>query len=146
MIETRILSQFDREIKQDFAPTLNIDLNPREVELILLAYKFPGAPMGYYGRAIGMEKGSFTYLCELLIEKDLIVRQENPKDSRSKLLILTDQGNSIAEIIRKQLDLYLFNRLKVFTEYELCQLQYAIDTIKHLSRQFHERNLEYNKK
>ncbi|MBN1537205.1 MAG: hypothetical protein JW908_10775 [Anaerolineales bacterium] len=144
MIETKIFAIFDRELKKDFAPELSVDLNNKEVELLLLVNKYPSESMGFYGREIGLEKGSFTYLSDLLIQKKLIVQTENPIDSRSKLLELSEIGVMISNTIRMQLDSYISERLKIFSDFEVHQLIFAIEAIKNLYEKFQQSHLMEN--
>lgn len=133
-METKILQQFDLEVKRDFRPDIPVDLNPKEVELVLLIHKFPLRNMGYYGKEIHMEKGSLTYVASQLLSKELISKSENPSDSRSALLDLTESGKRLAAVIRDQLNAHIDKRFSIFTDFELRQLEFAVETIAHLMK------------
>lgn len=130
--ETRILRHFDWELKKDFVPTLPIELNNKEMELVLILKAFPRMQMSFYGKEVQLEKGSFTYLSDLLQSKGIIRKVDNVNDSRSRLLELTELGYDLAHAIRLQMEMYINERLSVFSEYEIMQLEFVIETTKRL--------------
>jgi DNA-binding MarR family transcriptional regulator len=131
-METRILRHFDWELKKDFVPSLPVELNNKEVELILILKRFPRMPMSFYGNEVQLERGSFTYLSGLLQTKGIIMKLDNLNDSRSSLLELTAHGNDLAHEIRRQLEEHIHRRLAVFSEHDRMQLEFVIETTKYL--------------
>ena len=132
MDELYLLGKFEKEVMKGFVPEVSMDLNPKEVEVLLLLKQTPNQPMWFYGGAIGLEKGSFTYLADLLAGKQLIRRIHNRADQRSRLLALTDQGRHVVDQLAEQLGQYMEKRFEVFDTLDLDQLDIAIKIVKRL--------------
>jgi len=67
------------------------------------------------------DKGQITRLLKELIDQGLIEKHPNPKDKRSQILTLTEQGESVFEALQ-QADYATLNALKTgLTDEELSQ-------------------------
>jgi DNA-binding MarR family transcriptional regulator len=53
---------------------------------------------------IGMTRGGVTKLTDRLVAKGLIERRDNPRDGRSQLLALTDQGRELTPELARLAD------------------------------------------
>lgn len=132
MIDVTVLRKFSHEIHKGFKPQLTMKINKKEVELLMALTKDPNKPMRKYGRHLRLEKGSFTYVVDLLEAKGLIERILDEEDKRKRTLSLTTKGNTIVEEILVQHDVYIENRFAVFNENEEKELSAAIETIGRL--------------
>lgn len=129
-MDTKIFIALDYELKKDFKPRLRIKLNPNEWKLLLLIQHIPNENLSFYTQEIHLEKGSFTYLVDLLLKKDLIGILTNELDRRSKKLNLSHQGFLIAQDIRQQLDHHIKNSLSFLTALEKNELEECLSTSK----------------
>ena len=50
------------------------------------------------------DKASMTYLIDNLAKRNLVKRQEDPKDRRNKLILLTEQGKQLKSKIQPYID------------------------------------------
>lgn len=133
-MDIRVLRKFNDRIMGGFNPLLKHDLKPRETHLISLIEKEPNRPLHFYAEHVGLEKGSFTYMCETLELKGIINRVFNEKDRRKKSISLTVQGLQIAKEIDLAFQQHLEDTFKIFTPEEMLELKEAIKTINKLNR------------
>lgn len=126
------LSKFVHELKKGFRPHLDVKLNKKEVEVLSLVSRHPNSPMNKVGRIVGLERGSFTYLVDLLEAKGYVKRSEVDEDKRKKTLALTDAGSVIAEQIKEQHNIFIENKFVAYDEEERKELQGAIDVLDKL--------------
>lgn len=132
MKDLKVLSKFDHFVAHGFKPDFEMKLNRKELELIQMLEKHPNEPMRHYGRHLRVEKGSFSYLVDLLEAKGLLVRVADEEDKRSSQLELTEQGLEIAAKIKEARDKHLEEKLSIFDEEELKELDSALETIEKL--------------
>ncbi len=127
-----VLIKFTHDVRRGFRLEIEPPLNHKETELLVLLSKVEGKPMFEYGKMVGLERGSFTYLVDLLRDKDLIIRVANKEDKRKKSLQLTEEGKEVVKEIEIQHKEYLSSRLEKFGEQDYKDLEEAIETIARL--------------
>ena len=132
MKDITILRKFEHEVHKGFKPTLPVKLNQKEVELLVLLENKPERPMHWYGHHVRLEKGSFTYLVDLLEAKELITRVQDDEDKRKRSLSLSDKGKELSLDIQAQHHIYIDNRYSCFTEEEQNELDKAIEVFEKL--------------
>ena len=134
MKDVKILRKFAQQVHSGFRPQLNLKLNKKEVELLVLLDNKPDMPMHECGRHLHLEKGSFTYVVDLLEAKGLILRTLDEEDKRKRTIKLTDLGKETFKEIHEQHEVYIENRLSVFSEEEITELNKAIETVERLAQ------------
>ncbi|MGE4321162.1 MAG: hypothetical protein AB7E61_06920 [Acholeplasmataceae bacterium] len=90
------------------------DLKFSEAKLIPMIHKFPNQSFSFYSTHLFLENGSFTYIAKQCRDKGYLEIISNPKDKRSKLLILTNKGIEMATLIESKIELHLENKLKQY--------------------------------
>jgi len=91
-MDVKVFKRFENEIMRGFAKTFETKLRPVEMHLLTLINRESNKPLHFYARHIGLEKGSFTYVVEVLEEKGYLNRKEDAEDRRRKYLELTDKS------------------------------------------------------
>jgi len=87
--------------KHNIQPWLHLELTKEQLRVIfLLSFKGKASP-GEVAEAFGVPKANVTSVIDRLVGKGLVSRQENPKDRRSYILSLTEEGRSQVEKLRE---------------------------------------------
>jgi DNA-binding MarR family transcriptional regulator len=129
-MDIKILDKFSRTIMHTFRPQVDIDLKPKEYHLVTMLMQKPNRPLHEYAHHIGLEKGSFTYLVQVLELKGLLTRLDDENDRRKKTLVLTDEGKSLAITLDKQFNDHINHVLSDLSKDEKEKLDEAFETIK----------------
>lgn len=130
----RIFQKFSESIMRGFRPELPAKIRPREIHLIKLIDSDPKEPMHFYAEHIGLEKGSFTYLVDVLEDKGVLNKISEGEDKRRKTLALTELGNQYLADLKEQFDKYLEVAFADFTEEDKKNLEFSYKTITELAR------------
>jgi len=130
----RIFQKFSESIFRGFRPELSGRIRPREIHLIKLIDSDPNEPMRFYAEHIGLEKGSFTYLVDVLEDKGLLNKASEGVDKRRKTLTLTDLGKEYLEDLKNQFDKYLEEAFINYTAQDKEDLKVAYETITRLAK------------
>ena len=134
MFKLDVLERFHKDVKRDFHPAVTIKINKSEMDLLLVLNEVPKQPFRFYGRHIHLEKSSLSYIIDLLVLKELVIKIEDVNDKRKKTLELTSKGLEIVEELNTQYDDYYKNRISIYSEEELVKLKEAVAVIKVLSK------------
>ncbi len=134
MIDFGALNRIGRDIRKSFEPSLEIKLRKTEVHLLTLIDRHPEEPFIFYGKRIGLQRSSFTYLVETLEHKGLVIKKDSNSDKRTKVLCLTEEGKLITRDIERQFEVYLTEKLSVFDKDELEKLNHHVEQIKLMMR------------
>lgn len=129
-MDIKLLDKFSRTIMHTFKPEVEIDLKPKEYHLITMLMEKPNRPLHEYAHHIGLEKGSFTYLVQVLELKGLLTRLDDENDRRKKTLILTEKGKELAITLDEQFNAHINDKLSVLTRSERDKLDESFKTIK----------------
>jgi len=124
-----VFRMFDDYLKREFRPETEINLNRKEGELLVLLTMEKDAPLFQYAHLLGIEKGSFVYVVDLLEYKQLIESVEDPMDRRKKNIILLPKGEQIANSIQKQFISHIQSQLSIFSAEELLIIDAAATLI-----------------
>lgn len=138
MFKLDVLERFHKDVKRDFHPAVTTKINRSEMDLLLVLNEVPNQPFGFYGHHIHLEKSSFSYIVDLLVLKELVIKSEDENDRRKKSLELTPKGQKIVEELNTQYDEYYKNRISIYSKEELKELDEAVLVIKKLSRKMKE--------
>ncbi len=131
-MDFNILHQFADRVLKDFAPHMEHRLRPREVHLLMMIDKEPDKPLRFYARHVGLERGSFTYLTEVMEHRGYVIRKEDTQDRRKKTLELTDLGRQVIQDAKNEMEQHLERVFEPFTDAEREDLKRAMDTIERL--------------
>lgn len=129
------MPKFMKALIGDFIPETEIKLDRNEYKTLLHIYKFPNKPMKFYSDYIQIESGSFTYVTEKLVAKNLIIKEKIQKDKRQTTLILTEDGKNLAQKLKRQHEQHLENKLKNLSNKDWEKLNQAsklIEEINHI--------------
>ncbi|GEM_PF-1855663 len=134
MFKLNVLERFHKDVKRDFHPAVTTKINKSEMDLLLVLNEMPNQPFGFYGHHIHLEKSSFSYIVDLLVLKELVIKIEDENDKRKKTLELTSKGREIVHELTTQYEDYYQKRISIYSKEELKQLEDAVSVIKVLSR------------
>lgn len=121
--DLHLLCAFSDRVLRGFRPELDVPLNRTEVQLIVLVNHQKNKPMKFYGSRLNLEKGSFTYVVDSLEDKGYVNRVQSEEDKRSRSLVLTEKGQELANDIKSQHDEYINEKLEVFTDSEVEEIE-----------------------
>lgn len=138
MFKLDVLERFHKDVKRDFHPAVTTKINRSEMDLLLVLNEVPNQPFGFYGHHIHLEKSSFSYIVDLLVLKELVVKVEDENDKRRKTLELTNKGKNIVQELQTQYETYYQNRIGIYSKEELKELEEAVIVIKKLSKKMKE--------
>jgi DNA-binding MarR family transcriptional regulator len=131
-MDIHLFHQFADRVLRDFTPHLEDPLRPREVHLLMVIDQEPDKPLRFYARHVGLERGSFTYLTEVMEHRGYVKRKEDEQDRRKKTLELTELGQRVIADAKVQMDKHLETLFKSFTEDDKEDLQQAYTIIERL--------------
>lgn len=138
MLDFKELERFAMGIKRGFRPSVSIKVNKSEVDLLMLVSRKPDRSFREYGRRIHLEKSSFSYIVDLLVLKELVVKVEDEEDKRRKTLRITEKGEDLVKELGKQRDDYINEVLSVLSKDEKEELEKAVATVKKLNGKIRE--------
>lgn len=134
MFKLDVLERFHRDVKRDFHPAVKTKINRSEMDLLLVLHEVPNQPFRFYGHHIHLEKSSLSYIVDLLVLKELVIKIEDVNDKRKKTLELTSKGLDIVHELISQYDEYYQKRISIYSKEELMKLKEAVSVIKVLSK------------
>ena len=138
MFKLDVLERFHKDVKRDFHPAVTTKINKSEMDLLLILHEKPNQPFKFYGHHIHLEKSSLSYIVDLLVLKELVIKVEDVDDKRKKTLELTSKGLKIVQELVSQYDDYYKKRISIYSEEELLKLKEAISVIKVLSKKMRD--------
>ncbi|XMB72240.1 hypothetical protein RJI07_09055 [Mycoplasmatota bacterium WC30] len=137
-LELGMFQKFVKDVRKDFNPETGTRFNRSEIDLLSVLSVEKGKTFRFYNDHVKLEKGSFTYLVDLLVEKGMIVSLTNSNDRRKKTLELTDKGTELIENVNKQFLTYIHNKFAIFNKKDIKDLNHAFDIIERLDKKFME--------
>jgi DNA-binding MarR family transcriptional regulator len=140
MVDFRDLERFAKGISRGFHPAVSINVNRSEVGLLMMLSEEKRRPFKHYGSRLHMEKSSFSYIVDLLVLKELVIKVEDENDKRRKSIELTQQGKSIVDELKTQHQTYVNEKLSVFSKEELKELEEAVKVVKKLGEKLRQVN------
>jgi len=81
-----------------------LSVGPLEGNVLAFVACFGPFTVGQVGRVFGLKASSLTGLLDRLEKQDLIVRRKNPRDRRSYLIDVTDQGRELGYQARRVIE------------------------------------------
>jgi DNA-binding MarR family transcriptional regulator len=77
----------------------NIDLTSEMMQVLSTLWRKDGINQQEIANATVKDKASLTYLIDNLVRRNLVLRTEDEKDRRNKLITLTAEGHAMRETI-----------------------------------------------
>lgn len=100
VLEVAFRLQYDvRNVMGDRLHQLDIDLVPMQMRTLRIIWSADNVTSQYIVSALKRDKAQVTRLVNELVARNLVYREPNPEDKRSKILKLTDEGNQIFQQI-----------------------------------------------
>ncbi|MCR3923054.1 MAG: MarR family transcriptional regulator, partial [Firmicutes bacterium] len=96
-----------------------VKLNLSEERTLMVLHHEQGKDMTDYSKKVGLTRGSFTAVADLLERKGFIARVAAFEDRRKYALILTEAGKSVAQNIDAQFKEHIANRIAQLEKEEL---------------------------
>lgn len=119
-------------IFSSFKPKLDIPIKKNEIRAIMEIHHHPNQTMKYYINAVDMESGSFTYLTDKLVEKNVILKQQSSDDKRKTTLSLSEYGKDITRMLENEMSSHFSELLKGLNENDLLRLKEALETLEYI--------------
>lgn len=129
-MDITVFRHFSDEVMKSFMDYVDLPLRDKEIHLLTIMDKEANMPLHFYAHHIGLEKGSFTYLTEVMEEKGYVIRKQHPYDGRRKELVLTDKGRQTVEEIRALKQSYFQQFFKEMPDADVEILNQAVDVIR----------------
>ncbi|MFA7108513.1 MAG: MarR family winged helix-turn-helix transcriptional regulator [Sphaerochaetaceae bacterium] len=120
------LPRFLHTVLSSFRPNFNIPIKKNEIKAIMEIYHTPNKTMNFYIHAVDMESGSFTYLTDKLVQKNIIIKKASLEDKRKTTLNLSPFGKEIAQQLMEQLNAHFYSLLKDLEDEDLQDLKNAL--------------------
>lgn len=130
-----VLMDLRTALMEGFAPDINYKLKSSEYKTLLVVQMHDDKAMNWYSKKLGIEQGSFTYIVEKLEKKDLLKRVVVSSNSRSKKLVLTQEGVELAGTLARQFEEHLTNKTKLLDINESQQLSDCLASLETLYSQ-----------
>ena len=114
------LSEYILEINNHFSSILRMISSNNNVTLeqgkLLLCIPYDGISMTDLSKELGIDISTLTRNAQKLIDKNLIIKKNDDYDKRKILIVLTNNGENLRELLEHSLDLFtnkLFDRINV---------------------------------
>ena len=114
------LSEYILEINNHFSSILRMISSNNNVTLeqgkLLLCIPYDGISMTDLSKELGIDISTLTRNSQKLIDKNLIIKKNDDYDKRKIFIVLTNNGESLRELLEHSLDLFtnkLFDRINV---------------------------------
>jgi DNA-binding MarR family transcriptional regulator len=122
-----LMKQIHREIHQDVGHP-ELALSPPQARLIFTIARNNerGLSVKELARMTNMTPGAITQFVDVLIEKNLVTREEDLKDRRIVILKLTPSARGHMDLFRKQFLTYAARKFDVLSIEELTQLYHLL--------------------
>ncbi len=72
--------------------------------LLISSIPLEGLDMTSLARRLGVDNSTLTRLVNILVRNGWVIKQQNPKDKRSVLVSLTEEGESVQQKIEEKID------------------------------------------
>jgi DNA-binding MarR family transcriptional regulator len=107
---------------------LRLQLSPGVIKMLIRLGRADGVSMGEMARGIGCDPSYITALVDDLDERGLARREPAPDDRRVKIIVLTEEGRSVAADITSVLSVPP-SSFGALTGAELGQLRHLLDKV-----------------
>lgn len=114
----------------EFKPKLEITIKKNELKTLMLIDGYPNMPIKYYVDMVGLEGGSFTYVVDKLVNKNLIVRIKDENDKRVSVLNLTDEGKDITNQVGQQFSNQIEETFRNLSEESIEKIKIATELLE----------------
>lgn len=123
------LPRFLHKVLSSFKPNSEIPIKKNEVKAIVEIYHTPNKTMNYYIDAVDMKSGSFTYLTDKLVKKNIILKKTSLEDKRKTTLCLSEFGYEIAKQMIDELNIHFNSLLNNLDSKDIKDLEIALKTL-----------------
>jgi len=114
----------------------NTSLKKNHKKILNILYQHDKLTITEISKLLDIEKGSLTTLIDVLDEKDLVIRLNDPTDRRKTLISLSQNGKEEMERVMNYFAQRINKSLKKFNSDEVQQfetnLQFVVDLMKKL--------------
>ena len=136
----KVFKGFTDHVMRGFNREIDVNLRNIEMHLLVMVNEQPNRPLHVYARHIGLEKGSFTYLLEVLEEKGYLLRKEDSADRRRKYIVLTEKGKEVTAYIQDKENAYVEKVLNTFSIEEQQTIKDAAAILDNYLKKEHEKH------
>ncbi|EDM37528.1 putative MarR-family transcriptional regulator [Pedobacter sp. BAL39] len=98
------LRTFMRQYIQEKIKEAKIDITFEMLEVMSLLWKEDGINQQEIADHILKDKSSMTYLIDNLVKRELVLRTEDEKDRRNRLILLTNEGRELKNTLQPWLE------------------------------------------
>ncbi|MGD9910317.1 MAG: MarR family winged helix-turn-helix transcriptional regulator [Candidatus Izemoplasmatales bacterium] len=142
--ELTLLMKLLLEIGNNSEACQKYGLKPREAKLLPMIYRFPHEALTFYSENLMMENGSFAYLIKKLFQNGYIEIIDSEIDKRSREIVLTTRGVSVAKDIISSIEEHIDYKLSKLSSFEKNKLLDAFDTISYSFQRIAGMDIEEN--
>lgn len=104
-------------------------LKKNHMKILSILYKHEYITMTEIGKMLDIEKGSLTTLMDWLVEKDLVMRSNDPNDRRKSLISLSPHGRETADEV---IELHAQKVYKLLYEVDPKELRKFVSHLKYI--------------
>ena len=131
----QLCSRISRKAKECF-PCGNISYS--ELKLMHIISEKGSVSMSESAEALGLSNGALTQMCEKLLAEKMIKREEDPRDRRRLISVLTQKGLSVLNDFNKCADNISFELVSGINEEDSVKLKENITVINNALRRMLE--------
>lgn len=124
----KFMGYFDRSMTSDLLKKLK----KAEFKTLVRLLEQPGMPMQHYAKLANVEGGSFTYITDKLVKKGFIERIHDEDDKRKIILVLTETGLEMTNLLRTEIENSVAKRLDCLDENDLNNIQTASSILENI--------------
>ena len=111
---------------------IEVSLTPLHFEIMKLLDEEGGLPVVEIGKRLVLAKAHMTQLVDKLVEKEMIIREADPKDRRVTRISLTDTGTQGLDSLHNLIGDALEKALSSLSENDLKDLSTSLDKIRNI--------------
>ena len=125
-IDTRMDDVMEAGITEHW---LHLDLTMPQLRILFLLYRRGTQSMGQLARPLGVKLSTVTGIVDRLVERQLVIREEDPHDRRLVVTRLTNEGHQIVDPLYQAGRIRMANILNRLTVDDLRIVTQALDII-----------------
>lgn len=144
-MDVKVFNRFSHTIMRGFPREVDLGLRPLEMHVLTLIEHEGEKPLHFYAKHVGLEKGSFTYLLEVLEEKGYLKRLDDENDRRRKHVKLTAKGLETTALIKEKEAAYLDKVLNLFSDEQKKTLEEAEKIMRAFLKNFHDEHPRHHR-
>lgn len=111
---------------------IEVSLTPLHFEIMRLLAEEGSLPVFEIGKRLVLAKAHMTQLVDKLVEKEMVIREADPRDRRVTKISLTDTGKQSLESLHNSIGNALEEALSSLSENDLKDLSMSLDKIRNI--------------